>query len=131
MDVSVRNLMFDLAGNRTIYADDREITLEEANDKIREVCFSTLGLTKDSTARDINRALKRDSANELFEMIEEVLDTYITTGWRETEFFNDYVEERNIAEGDENEFYVEDNSILTVERVAGSHHDLNCRVGIA
>ena len=124
MDVSVKNLMFDLAGNRKIYADDREISLEEANEKIREVCFSKLGLTKNATTRDINRALKRDSVHELFEVIEEVLDSYITTGWRNTEFFDDYVDEKNLADGDENEFYVEDNAVLTVEKVAGSHHDL-------
>ena len=40
--------------------------------------------------------------------------------------FMEYVEEVNIADGDANEFYVEDNSLLTVSRFANNHHDINC-----
>ena len=38
--------------------------------------------------------------------------------------FMEYVEEVNIADGDANEFYVEDNSLLTVSRFANNHHDI-------
>ena len=124
MEVSVKNLAFDLASGRAIFDDDREITVEEANDALRKVCYETLGLSKDSSPRAIKRALNKESAKELFEMIEEILDKQISAGWREVEFFNEFVEDVNLADGDEQEFYVEDNALLTVEKVAGSHHDL-------
>lgn len=132
MDITVKNLAFDLASGRAIFDDDREISVEEANDALRKQCYEKLGLSKDSSPRAIKRALKTESARELFEMIEEILDKQISAGWREVEFFNEFVEDVNLADGDEQEFYVEDNALLTVEKVAGAHHDLNhYRVGIA
>lgn len=132
MEVSVKNLAFDLASGRAIFDDDREVTVEEANDALRKVCYEKLGLSKDSSPRAIKRALNKESAKELFEMIEEILDKKISTGWKEIEFFNEFVEDVNLADGDEQEFYVEDNALLTVEKTAGAHHDLNhYRVGIA
>ena len=35
-----------------------------------------------------------------------------------------YVDQRNLALGDRNEFYSEDNSVLSVMRVSGNHHDV-------
>lgn len=35
-----------------------------------------------------------------------------------------YVDQRNLALGDKNEFYAEDDSVLSVMRVAGNHHDI-------
>lgn len=35
-----------------------------------------------------------------------------------------YVDQRNLALGDKNEFVSEDDSILSVMRVAGNHHDI-------
>ena len=35
-----------------------------------------------------------------------------------------YVDQRNLALGDKNEFYTEDDSVLSVMKVAGSHHDI-------
>ena len=35
-----------------------------------------------------------------------------------------YVDQRNLALGDKNEFYSEDESILSVMKVAGNHHDI-------
>lgn len=124
MEITVKNLAFDLASGRAIYDGDREISIEEANDTLRKVCYEKLGLSKKSTTREINRALKRDGARELFEMIEEILDQQVSVGWREVEFFNEFVEDKNLADGDEQEFYVENNALLTVEKVSGSHHDL-------
>jgi hypothetical protein len=44
---------------------------------------------------------------------------------QENEFFNDFVEMKNIAQGDRNEFWVDKDVILTVAHVSGDHHDLN------
>lgn len=127
MENTVKNLMFDLASNREIYDEEqgRVISKAEANEVIRKVCFEELGLTKDSTEKQIKRALKSDKANALFEVIEEVIDTQIAYGLSENEFFNQFVETKNLADGDRNDFWVDDDIILTVSKVSGDHHDLS------
>ena len=120
-----KNLMFDLSDKKEIYdeAEERVIRPDEANAKIRKVCYSILNIDEHSSKRDINRALKKHG-QELFEVIEEVIDMKVATGFRENEFFNDFVETRNIAEGDSVEFWTDDDIILNVAKVAGDHHDL-------
>ena len=127
MEQAVKNLMFDLASGRDIYDEEqgRVMSKAEANDAIRRVCFEKLGLTKDSTDKQIRRALKKDSALELFEVIEEVIEPQISYGLSANEFFNEFVETKNLADGDRNEFWVEDDVILNVSKVAGDHHDLS------
>ena len=51
----------------------------------------------------------------------------MTSGWTEsnTRFFTDYVEQINIADGDLNQFWVQDDSLLVVSKFAGNHHDVN------
>lgn len=125
-DTSIRNVMFDLASNREIYdaAEDRIVSKAEANEAIKKVCFETLGLNEKSTDKEIRRALKKEAAIALFEIIEEIIDVKISYGLGENEFFNQYVESRNLKDGDANEFWVEDDVLLNVAKVSGSHHDL-------
>ena len=70
---------------------------------------------------------------ELMEVLEEAIDFKVETGFQDNEFFNNFVESKNIANGDRNEYWVKNNDvILTVAKVSGDHHDLNyCRVCIA
>ena len=67
------------------------------------------------------------------EVLEEAIDFKVETGFQDNEFFNNFVESKNIANGDRNEYWVKNNDvILTVAKVSGDHHDLNyCRVCIA
>jgi hypothetical protein len=127
MHNEMTNLMIDFALRRPIYdaETDRNISSAEADDKIREFCLNKLGLNKKSTARQVNRALKSPAARELFEILEDALDVKIDTGWHENEFFNEYVERRNIADGDEQDFWTDKEVILKVAKVSGDHHDLN------
>ena len=125
-----RNLMFDLAvGNDIFDADDNKINRADAEKQLRKLQFAVLGINENSSKRDRKRALKKHGA-EWFEVIEEVIDFKVETGWRETEFFNQFVEERNLARGDRNEFWTEDDVILSVSKVAGDHHDFHCRIRI-
>lgn len=121
-----KNLMFDFAGKKIVYdvESNRNISADEANEKILDFCRTELGLTEKSTARDVSRALKKPSALQLFELIEQILDVEVSTGFHDSEFFNDYVEEVNLSDGDVNEFWAEDDIVLTVTKIAGSHHDL-------
>lgn len=125
-DTSVRNVMFDLASKKEIFdaEENRVISRAEANDVIRKACFEKLGLNEKSTDKEIKRALKKEAALDLFAIIEEIVDVQIAHGWTNNEFFNQYVEMKNLKDGDANEFWAEDEIILNVAKVSGDHHDL-------
>ena len=127
MDNSVRNLMFDLTSGKELFdtEQNRVITKAEANDAIRKVMYEQLGLSKNSTEKQINRALKKDAAIELFEVIEELANMIVVKGWEENEFFNSFVDTRNIADGDRTDFVAKEDIILNVVRSAGDNHDLS------
>lgn len=96
---------------------------EEANEKIREKFNALLGLDEKSTRKEIRRAIQHNQ-REVFDVIEDTVEDLLISGWQENEFFNEYVETKNLALGDENEFYVPDESVLTVSQVSGNHHAL-------
>lgn len=66
----------------------------------------------------------RNNKPEVFTILEEVLDVLITDGILNSTFFQQFVEYRDLNHGDENLFYVEDKSMLTIAEVAGGHLDL-------
>lgn len=81
-------------------------------------------ITKDILhGAEFNRRSFRKYKNDIYEIIEVVLDQTIPTGWANSEFFRRFVEERRLDLGDENEFYVEDNTLLTVSKFSGNHWD--------
>lgn len=127
MNENIKTLMFDLSEGREIFdaEQDRVIPTKEANEYLAKFCREELGLNEHSTNREMKRALKSQKGIELMQVIEEVVDYKIKTGWQENEFFNQFVESRNLADGDKNEFWVDQDVILTVARVSGDHHDFN------
>ena len=125
-----RNLMFDVAQGKEIYDDEKKISNSEANDNIRKVVYEILGINENSSKKDRKRAMKRHGL-ELFEVIEEVIDLKLASGFRESEFFNNFVEMRNLAEGDRPEFWTDDKTVLAIAKISGDHHDFDCRVRIA
>lgn len=127
MNEFYKTLMFDLSEGREIFDDEQEkvISNKDASAKLAKFCREHLGLNEKSTDREIKRALRTQNGIELMEVIEEVIDYKIQTGWKDNEFFNKFVESRNLAEGDQNTFWVDKDVILTVARVAGDHHDFN------
>lgn len=112
-------LMFDCAKGEL----EEGISKKDANDKIRNVVFNILGLDKNSSKREIKRAMKRHG-HELFEVIEDVIDIQVATGFKESEFFNEFVDMRNLALGDSQEFWTDEKVLLSVHRVSGDHHDI-------
>ena len=126
MKDTVRNLMFDLAQNREVFDEEqnRIISKADANEVLRKAVFEELGLNEKSTPKQIKRALDSERGKEFFAIIEELIDVRIATGWHDNEFFNAFVEEKNLADGDANEFWTDDDIILTVAKVSGDHHDL-------
>ena len=111
-------LLVDAARNTV-----KEYTKEEANKKIVEKFRAALGISPEDRVQKVRRAIK---ANQqlVFTIIEETVEEMIITGWETNPFFMDYVETKNLALGDTNDFYVEDDSILTVSKISGNHHNI-------
>lgn len=55
---------------------------------------------------------------ELFEIIETILELNDIQGFEDNDFFEQFVEYKNVSLGDENVFYLEDNSLFTVNTTA-------------
>lgn len=94
-----------------------------ANDKIRQVMFEILGVEPGCKRKELRKAIRRHK-DDIFEIIEETVDNLLVSGWQENEFFNEFVDLRNLAAGDRNEFYSIEDIILTVSELSGNHHDL-------
>lgn len=70
-----------------------------------------------------NHRTYRKYKNDIFAIIETVLDQTLPEGWKENEFFNRFVETIRVDLGDTNEFYAEDTGLLTVSKFSGNHWD--------
>ena len=99
------------------------ISAREANDKIVEIFRNVIGCNDKSTKAEIRRGIRRNQA-QLFDLIEVVIDDALVSGWQDNPFFKELVDVRNLALGDKNEFYTPDNSVLSVMKVSGNHHDI-------
>ena len=127
MDQAIKNLMFDRTHKVEIFdvENNRKVSDREADDKIREYMSTELGITKDSSDKEIKRALASEAGKQFFAILEEIIDEVIITGWKDNEFFNAFVETRNMSDGDANEFWTDKDIILNVAQVAGDHHYLS------
>ena len=120
---AIKNLMFDLASGEDIYDGDRKITKKEANDKLRGLIRNKIfGLSDKPTKKERKRAYEKH-AREFFDFIEEVVELQLNSGWRASEFFNDFVDYRSIADDDQLRFRTEDKSLINLARVNGESHD--------
>ena len=118
-----RNLREDLRAGVKMYNEEgQEVSKKEAESKILTYSRQILGLNENSTKRDINRALKK-YGHEFFEVIEEDIDVAVEEGFRADEWFDKYVDNRNLKRGDKNEFWTPEEVLLSVVKVAGDMHD--------
>lgn len=62
--------------------------------------------------------IRDGKCNGLFTLIEEILSNTIVEGLQGDEFFNAMVDFRNVADGDQNLFLVEDNNLFVVSEAA-------------
>lgn len=112
-------LMLDASRNTLVGCTQRE-----ASDAIRAKFNEILGVDKNSSPKERRQAWRAHKV-EIYEIIEDVLEDKLVSGWtQDNAFFEQFVDQRNLALGDTNEFYVEDNSMLTVSQFAGNHHNL-------
>ena len=64
------------------------------------------------------KAIRDGKCNGLFALIEEILSKTVVEGLTGDEFFNALVDFRNVAEGDQNVFIVEDSNLFVIDDVA-------------
>jgi hypothetical protein len=105
----------------------QEVSKTEANKKIVEVFQGVLGIDANSKPADVRRALRRNQTL-VYDIIEETVQDLLVTGWGNDPFFQKYVDQRNLALGDKNEFYAEDDSILSIMKLSGNHHDIVLKI---
>lgn len=98
-------------------------TKKEVNDKIVSMFRAAIGCNEQSTPKEIRKAIRRNQP-VVYDLLEEVIDNMLITGWQNDPFMMKYVDQRNLALGDKNEFYTEDDSMLSVMKVSGNHHDI-------
>lgn len=110
--------MFDENGNKK--------TKRDAEDAVRKFVYAIMGLNENSTKRDRNRAMKKHGI-ELFEVMEEEIDIKVETGFKESEFFNNYVETRNLSRGDRQEFWTDDKVVLSTTKLRAIIMTLHCK----
>ena len=100
------------------------VTAADANEMIREKFRLILGVDENAKAKDYRRAIKRHK-DEIFEVIVDTVDDMLTSGWAENEFFNDFVEIKNLEMDDANEFESEDHTVLSCGKLSGNHWDID------
>ena len=107
----------------------QKVSKSEANAKIVEVFQGVLGLDKNSKPAEVRKAIRRNQAL-VFDIIEETVQSLLVTGWGNDPWFMKYVDQRNLALGDKNEFYSEDDSVLSVMKIVGNHHDIFLTISV-
>ncbi|HAU86155.1 MAG TPA: hypothetical protein DCW90_11870 [Lachnospiraceae bacterium] len=116
---SFNKLMMDYAGDTL----PESISKREANAKITDKFLAAIGCDAQSSRKEVRKAIRRNQSL-VFDLIEDVVQNLLVTGWQNDPFFMKYVETKNLALGDENSFYVEDDSMLSVMEVSGGHHSI-------
>lgn len=118
--VELTNLMNDSLTNKVgMFAEDANKFTDQA---VREAFFEILGEEK------LTWQGWRNHKNEIFTVMENVLTTNLPLAWEGSPFYDQFVEIKNGALGDKNEFVVEDNSILVATRFAGNYWSTECGV---
>lgn len=111
--VELTNLMNDALTNKVgMFAEGAGKFTDQA---VREAFFEILGEEK------LTWQGWRNHKNEIFTVMENVLTTNLPLAWEGSPFYDQFVETKNGALGDKNEFIVEDNSILVATRFAGNY----------
>lgn len=103
-----------LKSNVSMYNENASKFTDQA---VREAFFELLGEEK------LTWQNFRNNRNEIFTILENVLKINLPGAWNESPFYNQFVEVKRGDLGDENSFYVEDNSTLVVSNFSGNHWD--------
>lgn len=109
----VTTLINDSLSNKVVLFNEN--ASKYTDQAVREAFFNVLGDDK------LTWQNFRNHDNEIYTIMEDVLNTNIPMAWENSPFYNQLVEYKNGAIGDKNEFICEDNSILVASRFSGNH----------
>ena len=70
------------------------------------------------------KAIRDGKCNGLFTLIEEILSRTVIEGIQSDDFFNAFVDYRNVADGDKNLFIIEDSNLFVVDDVADGNQGI-------
>lgn len=102
------------------------LSKKDREDKIRGLILGELGL--ESYDKKAFRRAVRENEAKVFNIIEELCDQVLADGeYAKTAFYNQFCEVKNLALGDKNEFYVENNNRLEVSELAPGNFALKRR----
>lgn len=103
----------------------QEVSNKEANEVIREMMFSVLELdpADANNIKKYNRAFKRNGTR-FYEVIADVVEDALIEGWSEDPFFMQFVETKNLSDGDKNLFITEQEVTLAVAKVSNGQHEV-------
>lgn len=118
-ETEFRQLKFDAANNALAIG----VTQKAASDKIRLAMFAALEIEPTQNRKLLKRAMKKHR-QDVFEIIEDVVEDKLVSGWKDSEWFQQFVEMKSLSLGDANEFYSKKPVYLTVSKVSGNHHDI-------
>ena len=115
--VELTNLMNDsLSGKVALFSNEE--TTKYTDQAIREAFFEILGEDK------LTWQGWRNHKNEIFTVIENVLTTNLPLAWENSPFYDQFVEVRNGALGDLNEYVIDQDGVLVAARFSGNHWDV-------
>lgn len=110
-------LMNDSLSNKVgLFADENQV--KYTDQAIREAFFEILGDDK------LTWQGWRNHKNEIFTVIENVLTTNLPRAWESSPFYNQFVEVKNGALGDKNEYVIDQDGVLVASRFSGNHWDI-------
>lgn len=127
MNNEIAQIIYDnYRGNEYIPTEFSTMDKTAREDVIRKKIFKVLGL-ESFEPKKFRKAVRAHKA-EVFNIIEELADQIMIDGtYQKNAFFNQFVEIKNLALGDKNEFYVEGANRLEVSEFSGNHFDLKRR----
>lgn len=109
-------LMNDSLSNRVaLFADENQA--KYTDQAVREAFFEIIGQDK------LTWQAWRNNKNEIFTVMENVLTTNLPQAWEMSPFYRQFVEYRNGALGEKNEYVIEQDGILVASRFSGNHWD--------
>jgi len=89
-------------------------SVRDSQDTVRKALIEANG---GSTKLDVRR-IRDGKCAEMFAIIEEVIHQTELDDLKQDDFFNAVVDYRNLAEGDMNEFVIEDSNLFVVDEIA-------------
>ena len=109
-------LMNDSLSNRVaLFADENQT--KYTDQAVREAFFEILGQDK------LTWQAWRNHKNEIFTVMENVLTTNLPQAWEMSPFYRQFVEYRNGALGEKNEYVIDQDGMLVASRFSGNHWD--------